>query len=76
MRKPDIKKNRDKREWMHWIDTASHEDLCYLARFASVGNIVFMDRELYRYFREKYTMLGGMTPEMSNIIDEIHEQGG
>lgn len=59
--------------WKKRIDNMSQYQMCECHRFAKSGdpNTPWFDlrnKELVNYWSERYTRLGGMTPEISKAI--------
>lgn len=59
----------EKQMWRDKIDAMGRMEMAQLRRFAPSGHPVFdMTIGLYEYFEERFTKLGGMSPEISKAI--------
>lgn len=59
---PELQKHKEK------IDGMGREEMARLWRFAPSGHPYFKTGPVYDYFNERFTSLGGMSPEISKKI--------
>lgn len=57
------------KQWKRKIDAMSHEEMARLWRTAPVGHPIFDNTlPLFKYFKDRFDSLGGMTPAISKRI--------
>jgi len=56
-------------EWKDRINKMSQAEMASLRRFAPIGHLVFDQQyPLCKYFEQRFSDLGGMTPQISKQI--------
>ena len=56
-------------DWKTKIDLMSQHGMAHFQRFAEPGHPIFQnDTELPDYFKKRFELLGGMTPQISKDI--------